>query len=233
MLRRFSSTCSTSSAVSTWSLLVPVQDIRITTCSWELDLDTVTVNVLGFMAVAQAAMRHFLRRGRGHLVGISSIGALRGNARGPPTRLRKPFSRCISMAFGIWRGTADALSRDRGAAGLCRYSHDETGPPVTVCGQTAIGRFPCKGSPTNPEGGSETEKARVHYEAVCADRFHSQAPAASRLGKPAPQAASVRASNPQTPSARRARPRTRTPPRPQSTPSSRSIARRTMTTGRA
>jgi short-subunit dehydrogenase len=46
---------------------------------WELDLDTVTVNVRGFMAVAQVAMRHFLRRGRGHLVGISSIAALRGN----------------------------------------------------------------------------------------------------------------------------------------------------------
>jgi short-subunit dehydrogenase len=46
---------------------------------WDLDVDTVTVNVLGFMAVAQVATRHFLSRGRGHLVGISSIAALRGN----------------------------------------------------------------------------------------------------------------------------------------------------------
>jgi short-subunit dehydrogenase len=46
---------------------------------WELDVDTVMVNVLGFMTTAQVAMRHFLRRGRGHLVGISSIAALRGN----------------------------------------------------------------------------------------------------------------------------------------------------------
>jgi short-subunit dehydrogenase len=46
---------------------------------WELDVETVTVNVLGFMAVAQAAMQHFLTRGRGHLVGISSIAALRGS----------------------------------------------------------------------------------------------------------------------------------------------------------
>jgi short-subunit dehydrogenase len=46
---------------------------------WDLDVDTVTVNVLGFMAVAQLAIRHFLSRGRGHLVGISSIAALRGN----------------------------------------------------------------------------------------------------------------------------------------------------------
>ena len=46
---------------------------------WEQDLETVTVNVVGFMAVAQVAMRHFLERGQGHLVGISSIAALRGN----------------------------------------------------------------------------------------------------------------------------------------------------------
>ena len=44
----------------------------------ELDSDTVTVNVLGFMTIAQVAMRYFLRRGRGHLVGISSVAALRG-----------------------------------------------------------------------------------------------------------------------------------------------------------
>ena len=48
--------------------------------NWELDVDTVTVNVLGFMAAAHVAMHHFLERGRGHLVGISSIAALRGNA---------------------------------------------------------------------------------------------------------------------------------------------------------
>jgi short-subunit dehydrogenase len=47
---------------------------------WELDAETVTVNVLGFMAMAHVAMHHFLKRGRGHLVGISSIAALRGNA---------------------------------------------------------------------------------------------------------------------------------------------------------
>jgi short-subunit dehydrogenase len=45
----------------------------------ELDVDTVDVNVRGFMTVAQVTLRYFLRRGRGHLVGISSIAALRGN----------------------------------------------------------------------------------------------------------------------------------------------------------
>jgi short-subunit dehydrogenase len=45
----------------------------------DLDVDTVTVNVLGFMKTAHVAMQHFLRRGHGHLVGISSVAALRGN----------------------------------------------------------------------------------------------------------------------------------------------------------
>jgi short-subunit dehydrogenase len=45
----------------------------------ELDLETISVNVLGFMTTAQTAMRHFLKRRRGHLVGITSVAALRGN----------------------------------------------------------------------------------------------------------------------------------------------------------
>ncbi len=57
----------------------------------EPDAETVTVNVLGFMAVAQVAMRHFLTRGRGHLVGISSIAALRGNGGGAAYAASKAF----------------------------------------------------------------------------------------------------------------------------------------------
>jgi short-subunit dehydrogenase len=57
----------------------------------ELDVETVTVNVLGFIAVAQVTMRHFLRRGHGHLVGISSIAALRGNGGGAAYAASKAF----------------------------------------------------------------------------------------------------------------------------------------------
>jgi NADP-dependent 3-hydroxy acid dehydrogenase YdfG len=39
---------------------------------WELDVETVTVNVLGFMAVAQVTMRHSLRRGHGSQTNPSS-----------------------------------------------------------------------------------------------------------------------------------------------------------------
>jgi len=56
-----------------------------------LDVETVMVNVLGFMKTAQVAVRHFLRRGRGHLVGISSIAALRGNGAGAAYAASKAF----------------------------------------------------------------------------------------------------------------------------------------------
>ena len=57
----------------------------------DLDADTVSVNVVGFMKVAQAVMRQFLKRGRGHLVGVSSVGALRAN--------QSAAAYCASKAF--------------------------------------------------------------------------------------------------------------------------------------
>ena len=57
----------------------------------ELDADTVSVNVLGFMRTAQLAVRHFLERGRGHLVGITSVAALRGNGAGAAYAASKAF----------------------------------------------------------------------------------------------------------------------------------------------
>src|SRR5215467_5950581 len=57
----------------------------------ELDVETTMVNVLGFMKTAQVAVRHFMRTGRGHLVGISSIAALRGNGAGAAYAASKAF----------------------------------------------------------------------------------------------------------------------------------------------
>jgi len=57
----------------------------------ELDVETAMVNVLGFMKTAQVAVRHFMRTGRGHLVGISSIAALRGNGAGAAYAASKAF----------------------------------------------------------------------------------------------------------------------------------------------
>ena len=58
---------------------------------WQLDVETITVNVLGFMTVAQVAIRHFVKRGRGHLVGVSSIASLRGNGAGAAYAASKAF----------------------------------------------------------------------------------------------------------------------------------------------
>lgn len=44
--------------------------------AWPPDHDTIAVNVTGFAAMAQLAMTHFLSRGSGHLVGISSVAKL-------------------------------------------------------------------------------------------------------------------------------------------------------------
>jgi short-subunit dehydrogenase len=59
--------------------------------SVDLDVDTLAVNVLGFMKLSQAAMRHFLKRGRGHLVGVTSVAALRGNSDGASYAASKAF----------------------------------------------------------------------------------------------------------------------------------------------
>jgi len=42
------------------------------------DLQTVSVNVLGFTVIANLAYRYFQQQGAGHIVGISSVAAVRG-----------------------------------------------------------------------------------------------------------------------------------------------------------
>ena len=45
---------------------------------WENDEKTIAVNVKGFTAIANTAYHLFKRQGHGHLVGISSLAAIRG-----------------------------------------------------------------------------------------------------------------------------------------------------------
>lgn len=45
---------------------------------WDKDKETLDVNVLGFCAMTQVFLKHFIQQNHGHLVGISSICALRG-----------------------------------------------------------------------------------------------------------------------------------------------------------
>jgi len=75
---------------------------------WEIDFRTVSVNVVAFMAAAQVAMRHFFKRGHGHLVGITSVAALRGN---------RASSYAASKAFqSVYLDGLRDLARHRGKA---------------------------------------------------------------------------------------------------------------------
>lgn len=59
--------------------------------AWELEEPAIRVNAHGFAAMANVAMRHFLARGRGHLVGISSLNGLRGSRYAPAYSASKAF----------------------------------------------------------------------------------------------------------------------------------------------
>ncbi|MFH1744400.1 MAG: SDR family NAD(P)-dependent oxidoreductase [bacterium] len=58
---------------------------------WEHEKQTIDVNVSGFTAIAGAAMQYSSNQGSGHIVGISSVAALRGNGGAP--------AYCASKAF--------------------------------------------------------------------------------------------------------------------------------------
>lgn len=61
------------------------------TCDWEPERETLAVNVSGFAAVAQTAMRLFMEQGHGHLAGISSIARFRGSGEGVAYAASKAF----------------------------------------------------------------------------------------------------------------------------------------------
>jgi short-subunit dehydrogenase len=58
---------------------------------WEKEYETINVNVSGFAAMVNVAMNHFIKNGSGHLVGISSIAALRGDRHAPAYNASKAF----------------------------------------------------------------------------------------------------------------------------------------------
>lgn len=59
--------------------------------SWLLENQAIKTNVAGFAALANVAMHHFTEKGSGHLVGISSIAALRGGRESPAYNASKAF----------------------------------------------------------------------------------------------------------------------------------------------
>ncbi len=59
--------------------------------NWEQEKETIDVNVSGFVAMANVAIKHFYKQGSGHLVGVSSIAAIRGNGDSPAYNASKAF----------------------------------------------------------------------------------------------------------------------------------------------
>ena len=62
-----------------------------TDLEWDKEADTIAVNVQGFAAMANVALRHFILHRKGHLVGISSVAALRGSGAAPAYNASKAF----------------------------------------------------------------------------------------------------------------------------------------------
>lgn len=58
---------------------------------WSKEQQTIDVNVSGFSALAGETYKFFAQQGQGHLVGVSSIGALRGNSVAPAYNASKAF----------------------------------------------------------------------------------------------------------------------------------------------
>ena len=58
---------------------------------WSNEKDTIDTNVSGFTAIATTAFNYFVKQGHGHLVGISSIAAIRGSRQAPAYNASKAF----------------------------------------------------------------------------------------------------------------------------------------------
>ncbi|VAX03851.1 3-oxoacyl-[acyl-carrier protein] reductase paralog [hydrothermal vent metagenome] len=59
--------------------------------SWQLESECIATNVIGFTAIANVAIKHFLDEKSGHFVGISSVAALRGGKEAPAYNASKAF----------------------------------------------------------------------------------------------------------------------------------------------
>lgn len=62
-----------------------------TNLNWKEEKETIDVNIIGFTAMVNVGLKHFLENGRGHIVGISSIAALRGSGQCPSYNASKAF----------------------------------------------------------------------------------------------------------------------------------------------
>jgi len=72
---------------------------------WDWEDEAIRVNVLGIAALANVAMRYFIQRGVGHLVGISSVAGVRATSRAPAYCASKAFLSTYldALQYRVWR----------------------------------------------------------------------------------------------------------------------------------
>ncbi len=58
---------------------------------WQIEKETIETNVIGFASMSNVAFKYFLKIGKGHLVGISSIASIKGSANAPSYNASKSF----------------------------------------------------------------------------------------------------------------------------------------------
>src|SRR6185436_6163078 len=68
---------------------------------WELEEETIRVNTLGFAALASSAVSFFTKQGHGHLVGITSVAAVRGSPAAPAYGATKAFASQYLESLGL------------------------------------------------------------------------------------------------------------------------------------
>jgi len=66
---------------------------------WKPEAETIAVNVTGFACMVNTAVEHFSLRKKGHLVGISSVAAIRGHGEAPAYGASKAFETTYLQAI--------------------------------------------------------------------------------------------------------------------------------------
>ncbi len=69
---------------------------------WSIEKKTIDTNIYGFAAMCDVAMKYFVKQGKGHLVGISSIDAIRGNGCAPAYAASKAFVANYLEGLRFW-----------------------------------------------------------------------------------------------------------------------------------
>ena len=164
--------------------------------AWEPEEETIGVNVRGFTAMANVAYRHFVRRGAGHLVGISSIAALRGG--GVRARLQRLEGVRVHLHGwpAVQAGPAPLAGRGhRHPAGL-RAHGDGPGAP------RLLGGLAREGGGADLAGHPPPQEAGDHHPALAADRLADEARARRRVPSPRVRAGQPRIAGDRTRTAR-------------------------------